>query len=58
MLMVPPITRASFSLLTGMDSPVTMDSSTEERPSSTMPSTGTLSPGEWLGRGDGYFMIH
>ncbi len=44
-LMVPPITRASFSLVTGRDSPVTMDSSSEEWPSSTMPSTGTLSPG-------------
>ena len=39
------MTRASLSLLTGMDSPVTMDSSTAEWPSSTTPSSGTLSPG-------------
>ena len=44
-LMVAPITRESFSLVTGMDSPVTIDSSSAERPSSTTPSTGTLSPG-------------
>ncbi len=30
---------------TGMDSPVTMDSSRWLRPSSTSPSTGTFSPG-------------
>jgi hypothetical protein len=31
--------------VTGIDSPVTIDSSSEERPSSTTPSTGTFSPG-------------
>ena len=44
-LIVPPMTRASLSLVTGMDSPVTIDSSSAERPSSTTPSTGTFSPG-------------
>jgi hypothetical protein len=43
--MVPPMTKARTSLVTGIDSPVTMDSSTALRPSSTMPSTGTFSPG-------------
>ena len=43
--MVPPITLAPVSLVTGMDSPVTIDSSTALRPSSTAPSTGTFSPG-------------
>ena len=33
------------SLVTGINSPVTIDSSSDERPSSTTPSTGTLSPG-------------
>jgi len=32
-------------LSTGRLSPVSMDSSTDERPSSTRPSTGTFSPG-------------
>ena len=42
---VPPMTLAPGSFSTGMDSPVTMDSSTAPRPSSTSPSTGTPSPG-------------
>ena len=42
---VPPITLSPGSLVTGMDSPVTIDSSTALRPSSTSPSTGTCSPG-------------
>ena len=50
LLIVPPITRESFSLVTGMDSPVTMDSSSAERPSRTTPSTGTLSPGRMRSR--------
>ncbi len=33
------------SFVTGMDSPVTMDSSTALRPSTISPSTGTFSPG-------------
>ena len=44
-LTVPPMTCAPAVLVTGIDSPVTMDSSREERPSSTLPSTGTFSPG-------------
>src|SRR3546814_3634656 len=36
---------SALALVTGMDSPVTIDSSSEERPSSTTPSTGTFSPG-------------
>src|SRR3546814_23642 len=42
---VPPITASETVLVTGMDSPVTIDSSSAERPSSTTPSTGTFSPG-------------
>ena len=41
----PPTTLAPGSLVTGMDSPVTMDSSIETRPSRISPSTGTCSPG-------------
>ena len=37
-------------LVTGIDSPVTSDSSSEERPSSTVPSTGTFSPGRTRSR--------
>ena len=44
-LSVPPITASPGSFATGCDSPVTMDSSTRARPSSTTPSTGTFSPG-------------
>ena len=44
-LMVPPMTLASGAFCTGIDSPVTIDSSTVLRPSITTPSTGTLSPG-------------
>ena len=43
--MVPPMTFAPTSLVTGIDSPVTIDSSTALRPSTTAPSTGTFSPG-------------
>jgi hypothetical protein len=42
---VPPMTVSPADLVTGMDSPVTKDSSTAERPSSTAASTGTFSPG-------------
>ena len=44
-LMLPPTTLAPASFVTGIDSPVTRDSSTELRPSTTAPSTGTFSPG-------------
>ena len=44
-LTVPPITFAPGSLVTGMGSPVMVDSSTEPEPSRTVPSTGTFSPG-------------
>ena len=49
-LSVPPITLSPASLVTGIDSPVTIDSSSEERPSSTAPSTGTFSPGRTRSR--------
>ena len=44
-LRVPPVTRSPSAFSTGIDSPVTMDSSTLDRPSVTTPSTGTDSPG-------------
>ncbi len=44
-LILPPITWSPDFLLTAKGSPVTMDSSTLELPSSTSPSNGTLSPG-------------
>jgi hypothetical protein len=47
---VPPMTRSPAPFSTGMDSPVTMDSSTALRPSSTAPSTGTPSPGRTRNR--------
>ena len=43
--MVPPITLSPTLLVTGMDSPVTIDSSMALRPSRISPSTGTRSPG-------------
>ena len=39
---VPPMTLSPRLFSTGIDSPVTIDSSTALRPSSTTPSTGTL----------------
>jgi hypothetical protein len=47
---VPPITLSPTLLVTGIDSPVTMDSSIALRPSRMAPSTGTRSPGRtrWL----------
>ena len=42
---VAPITRSPGRLSTGIDSPVTIDSSTAAPPSTTTPSTGTFSPG-------------
>ncbi len=44
-LMVAPITVSPARLVTGMGSPVTIDSSTAEAPCSTVASTGTFSPG-------------
>jgi hypothetical protein len=44
-LMVAPITVSPARLVTGMGSPLTIDSSTDELPSTTSPSTGTFSPG-------------
>ena len=42
--MVAPMTLSPACFSTGMLSPVNADSSTEEKPSITMPSTGTDSP--------------
>ena len=50
---VPPVTRLPGAFATGMDSPVTIDSSTALRPSSTTPSTGTRSPGRTRRRSPG-----
>ena len=44
LFMVAPITLSPFCLVTGKDSPVIMDSSTDEAPSITSPSTGMISP--------------
>ena len=44
-LSVAPISVSPTALSTGIGSPVSMDSSTLERPSTTSPSTGTVSPG-------------
>jgi hypothetical protein len=44
-LMVAPATWSPGCLSTGTDSPVSIDSSTAEVPSSTVPSTGIFSPG-------------
>jgi hypothetical protein len=44
-LIVAPMSRSPTPFSTGIGSPVTIDSSTLERPSSTTPSTGTFSPG-------------
>src|SRR6202022_1481571 len=43
--MVAPITASPTFLATGLDSPVSIDSSTRDAPSSTVPSTGILLPG-------------
>jgi hypothetical protein len=44
-LIVAPITSSPGSFETGIGSPVTIDSSTADRPSITSPSTGIFSPG-------------
>ena len=45
LLSVPPVTWVPGVFSTGTGSPVSSDSSTVERPSTTRPSTGTASPG-------------
>ena len=52
-LMVAPMTASPAALSTGRLSPVIMLSSTEERPSTTRPSTGTFSPGRTRNRSPG-----
>ena len=47
-LIVPPITRSPAFFSTGIDSPVSIDSSTALAPESTSPSTGTRSPGRTI----------
>jgi len=42
---VAPITSDPGALSTGMDSPVTIDSSTSDSPDSTTPSVGIFAPG-------------
>jgi hypothetical protein len=49
-LRVPPMTSSPGDFVTGIGSPVTMLSSTAERPSRTTPSTGTFSPGRTVTR--------
>ncbi|MCY1298178.1 hypothetical protein D9M70_476510 [compost metagenome] len=44
-LIVAPITFEPSDFSTGMDSPVSMDSSTDDCPSTTSPSVGIRSPG-------------
>ncbi len=50
---VAPATSSPGPLATGMDSPVSIDSSTAARPSSTTPSTGIRSPGRTMTRSPG-----
>ena len=45
LLMVPPTTAAPSAFCTGTGSPVIIDSSTKDEPSTTSPSTGIFSPG-------------
>ena len=49
-LTVPPVIGSPAAFSTGIGSPVIMDSSTFERPSTTSPSTGTFSPGRTRSR--------
>jgi len=50
LLIVAPVTASPGPFSTGMDSPVSMLSSSEDRPSITVPSTGTASPGRTRNR--------
>ncbi len=43
--MAPPVTASPTPFITGRDSPVSMDSSTSDPPSSMTPSTGMRPPG-------------
>ena len=52
-LTVPPMTRLPGAFSTGIDSPVSIDSSTALVPSTTVPSTGTFSPGRTRRRSPG-----
>ncbi len=52
-LRVAPVTWAPAAFSTGIGSPVSIDSSTALRPSSTTPSTGTFSPGRTRSRSPG-----
>ena len=52
-LTVPPITRSPGPFSTGIGSPLIIDSSTALAPSTTMPSTGTFSPGRTRSRSPG-----
>mmetsp|Transcript_4217 Transcript_4217/g.11656 ORF Transcript_4217/g.11656 Transcript_4217/m.11656 type:complete len:444 (-) Transcript_4217:906-2237(-) len=47
-LMVPPMTSSPSCLCAGTDSPVSIDSSTEDDPDRTVPSDGTFSPGRTI----------
>ncbi len=47
-LTVAPVTALPGCLITGMDSPVIIDSSTDDEPSTTTPSTGSFSPGRTM----------
>ena len=49
-LSVAPMTSSPACLVDGIGSPVSIDSSTAEMPSTTTPSTGTLSPGRTRSR--------
>ena len=50
LLIVAPVTASPGPFSTGIDSPVNMLSSSEDRPSITVPSTGTASPGRTRSR--------
>ena len=50
MLTVPPMASSPGRLFTGRDSPVSMDSSTCERPATTTPSAGMRAPGSTCSR--------
>ena len=52
-LSVAPMTVSPGALSTGIGSPVSIDSSTADRPSTTTPSTGTLAPGRTRRRSPG-----
>ena len=51
---VAPVTFSPWTFSTGTGSPLIIDSSTEDRPSVTTPSTGTFSPGRTRKRSPGW----